>query len=1250
MARFQKVAQELDFPTEEKAILSLWRERRVFEQSLAKPSPAGSFVFYEGPPTANGIPHNGHVLTRVIKDLFPRYKTMRGYAVPRKAGWDTHGLPVEVEVEKELRIHGKAAIDEYGVEPFVKRCIESVFRYTEEWERLTERIGFWVDLPDAYVTFHKTYVESVWWALSELFKKGLLYQGHKVVWWWAQGGTALSSAEVGQGYKTVDDPSVLVAFPVTESKHAALAGASILAWTTTPWTLPSNSYAAVHPDQRYVVAEVGPEGAKDKPHPFAGKRFVMARALLPAVEGKLKAKLTAVAEMSGTEMVGTRYAPPFDIYRDVANGAPYFTVIAADFVTVDTGSGIVHIAPAFGEDDFNAHKKVLAALPDGGRSVPLLCAVGADGAFLPEMGKYAGRWVKDCDKALQDELKERGLLVHAETYRHDYPFCWRADSDPLIQFARPAWYIRTTALKDEALKNNAAIQWIPDHIKEGRFGDFLRNNVDWALSRERYWGTPLNIWINDETGNMEAPASASEILAKNPRAFDHFHEAKKKDPSLSDHLVVHKPWIDQVTWQNPGEAGTYRRVPEVIDCWFDSGAMPFAQWGFPHAAGSVEKFRQSFPADFISEAIDQTRGWFYTLLMISTLVFDAETQKRFGLSPVRPYPHPFKSCIVLGHVGDKEGKKESKSKGNYTPPDVILDRVRMEFGVLDGKTAGVEDKVGTCFIAREDLEGLDLQEGTRVRAQRGAGEPIELTVQVGKKMRRRVVALAAADRERLGARITVKPDVAPVEVPRLPAEEKVWLEDPASSSPGSDAFRWFFYAQSPPWTNTRHSLTNVRSLQKETLIKLRNVYSFFCIYADIDDYDPHATENAQAAGRSKNELDRWLRDLLQNTTFQVGQALDGYDVFGATRHIVDFVDALSNWYVRRSRDRFWRSGWDDDKRAAYGALYDALVTTAKLMAPFTPFMAEGMYQNLVVGPAKAASKKVPESVHLCDYPTAAALESRELITLMGYVRDIVSLGLQARTQGKLKVRQPLRAAHVVVPDAWARDRLQHFASVMREELNVLKLEFVDESREAEFVDYALKPNFRALGERGFGKEAQVLKKEMAAWDAELSRKWLRLLSRDGAIALGPLGDRSKQPELAAFAKPGLDAYTEARAEDVLAECRPKAGFAAADGRVGGTLHVAVVLETALDEELRDLGFLRELQNRVQTARKDAGLEFSDRIHLVLKGSDRLARVLEGHKAELAKEVLATKLEFGGAIASGGIDVDGESVAIELARA
>lgn len=637
--RFKPVSAELDFAAEERGIRALWKELDIFRRTLKETAGRPNFVFYEGPPTANGVPHNGHVLTRVMKDIFPRYKTMRGYHVPRRAGWDTHGLPVEVEV-KSLHIHGKAAIEQFGVEPFIKECMRSVFTSTGEWTRMSELVGLWVDFEDAYVTYHKSYVESVWWALSELFKKGLLYQGHKVVWWWAQGGTSLSASEVGQGYRQVDNPSVYVRFPCVDFEEAAL-----LVWTTTPWTLPSNTYAAVHPKLRYAVVAAGDD------------RFVVARNLVESLAKKLKRELIVVREFDGTELVGKRYVPPFGVYHDrLGDRTPYWTVIEADFVTLDAGTGIVHIAPAFGEDDFNVHRRVLEQNPD----LPLLNAVKPDGTFNSDFPRYAGKWVKSCDKEIQEELKSRGLLVLAETYRHDYPFCWRAESDALIQYARPAWYIRTTAEIHRAIANNLAIEWFPDNIKEGRFGDFLANNVDWNVSRERYWGTPLNIWINNVTGKMAAPASVDEILKKNPRAFDHFEEARKKDPTLDRHLIVHKPWIDEVTWQEPGEDGTYRRVPDVIDCWFDSGCMPFAQWGFPHQGSKA--FLENFPADFISEGIDQTRGWFYSLLMVSTLLFDEECQKRIGMNPIRSFPHPYKTCIVLGHILDKDGKKRASRR------------------------------------------------------------------------------------------------------------------------------------------------------------------------------------------------------------------------------------------------------------------------------------------------------------------------------------------------------------------------------------------------------------------------------------------------------------------------------------------------------------------------------------------------------------------------------------------------------------
>ena len=1163
---FAKVQPELDFPKEEREILRYWKSARIFEKTLAKPAHNGQFVFYEGPPTANGLPHNGHVLTRVIKDFFPRYRTMRGWNVPRKAGWDTLGLPVEVEVEKELRLHGKAAIEEYGVEPFVRKCIESVFRYTKEWEELTDRVAFWADLSDAYVTFHRSYVESVWWALSELYRKGLLYQGHKVVWWWAQGGTALSSGEVGQGYRTVDDPSVYVAFPLVGDDNLAL-----LVWTTTPWTLPSNMYAAVHPEIDYVVVRTR-----------EGKRYVLAKALLDPLAPKLGGEFAVEREMLGREIVGRAYRPPFDLFAAQAQGFEevVWRVIAADFVTLDAGTGIVHIAPAFGEDDHEAHRKLARARA----GLPLFCAVRPDGTFIERFERYAGRWVKDCDKEIQHDLKDRGLLIHAESYRHDYPFCWRADSDPLIQYARPAWYIRTTALVDRAMANNQAVNWIPEHIKDGRFGDFLANNVDWALSRERWWGTPLNVWICDrDPEHKEAPASVAEIEARNARAFDHFHAARRADPSLSEHLIVHKPWIDQVTFPCSRCPGTLRRVPEVIDCWFDSGCMPFAQWGYPHAQGSKQRFESSFPADFISEAIDQTRGWFYSLLMISTLVFDA------------PYPHPFKTCMVLGHVTDREGKKESKSKGNYTPPEVILEKVAMEFAVID--EAAVPK--GTARVGRDDLEGLDLQEGAHVRVYRdGSSEQgCDLVVRGRRELRRRLIALHADDRAALGVVPTTTRDVLPAQVSRLTREERVTLEDPSNPAPGADAFRWFFYAASPPSSATRHSLSNVRALQKEFPVKLRNVYSFFTIYAGIDSFDPFC--EAPLALTDRPELDRWILSELALSVRDVTAMLDGYDVFGGAQRLIALADSLSNWWVRRSRARFWRSGWDAEKRSAYETLYVCLVTLAKVTAPFTPYAAEAMWRNLVAIPATRAGGTPAESVHLSDWPESDEAAIDPLLSRkMQVTRDVVSLGLRARSDCKVKVRQPLRVATLVLNEERNRALIASAVDLVREELNVLEVRVGTDEDRRQFGTTKFKPNFRSLGARGLGKKAQEFK---LAWANADSTGFEALLET---------------------VKSGRGEWkgTQIVAEDVEVSFEPRPGFAAAADRVG-----SVFLDTTLDDELRDLGLLRELVNRIQTARKEMSLEYIDRIRLWIRGSERVRGVADRHKALLLSEVLAVEL-------------------------
>ncbi|RKI31069.1 isoleucine--tRNA ligase [Corallococcus sp. AB004] len=1214
---FNAVPVEMDFPAEERRILAFWKERGIFEKSLKANEGKPSFVFYEGPPTANGLPHNGHVLTRVIKDLFPRYQTMRGHYVPRKAGWDTHGLPVEVEVEKELRIHGKAEIEKYGVEPFTERCIESVFRYTGEWERLTQRIGFWVDLNEAYVTYHRGFVQSVWWALSELYKKGLLYQGHKVVWWWPRGGTALSAAEVGLGYKTVDDPSVYVAFPLRDAPDT-----SLLIWTTTPWTLPSNMYAAVNPSVDYVTVDAG------------DRKLILAAALREELAKKLKKDLPVLSTQKGSDLVGKRYTPPFDTYfakeadatlplKDGGQDTVGWRVIPADFVTLDSGTGIVHTAPAFGEDDYKAYRKDATRFQDPD-ALGMRCAVKPDGTFSEEVPLVAGRFVKDADKDLQRNLKERGLLIHTEQYRHEYPFCWRADEDPLIQYARPAWYIRTTSVIEQAKANNQQVNWVPENIKDGRFGDFLANNVDWALSRERYWGTPLPLWIHSETGETEAVASIAELRQKpgnNVAAVEAELKAflaGKPHESNAEHLLVHKPWIDKVTYEKAGSGGKFQRVPEVVDVWFDSGCMPFAQWGFPHAEGSKETFNRAFPADFISEAIDQTRGWFYSLLMVSTLLFDEETQKRMGLTPKREWPMPYKSCIVLGHVSDKEGKKESKSKGNYTPPEIILDEVRMDFAVLTATEAGVPAEPGVALIAREDLEGLDTQEGAKVLLFRPdrPDAPVSVTVKVHKKLKRRVVLLAPQELQQLGVKPSARGvDVMPVEVPRLAATERVVLKDPATKAPGADAFRWFFYAASPTWSNTRHSLANVRLLQKDFQVKLRNVYSFFTIYANIDGFNPakgtaSSTEAPWLAIRksqgwrevkARPVLDRWILSEVQLTLRDVAKALDTYQVYDAAQRMVALVDALSNWYLRRSRERFWAPGFEQDKQDAYFTLYEALTTITAMSAPFIPFFADDMWGNLVGKPWGAAQ---PESVHLASFPDVdASLIDEGLAAEMGAVRELVSLGLKVRTDNRLKVRQPLSRADVILSRRELTERVAVYQALISDELNVHTVKLVEPgSPEADVVRYRVRPNLRAMGSRLGPKLAPVRK----AFDSGDGRALHQELLQTGKVALNVGGE---------------DMVFPAEELETLVEAQP--GYAAAGGGVG-----VVVMHTQLTEALVDEGLVRELLARVQGSRKDMNLGYTDRIRLWVDGDDRVKRVVDAARDEIARETLASEIHVG----------------------
>ncbi len=1134
---------ELKNPPElEAEVARFWKDRDVFARSLKAREGAPTFVFYEGPPTANGMPHNGHVLTRVIKDLFPRYRTMRGYHVPRKAGWDTHGLPVEVEVEKELGIHGKAAIEAYGLEPFARACIGSVFRYTKEWEELTERVGFWADLDDAYVTYHRSYVESVWWALSELFRRGLLYQDYKVVWWWPQGGTALSSGEVGEGYRTVDDPSVTVRFRVLDRPATYL-----LAWTTTPWTLPSNVALAVNPELDYVLVE------KD------GETLVVAEGLRAQVDGG-----EVVATLRGADLVGWRYAPVLDwLSGETGDGAAEaarqraqleagerFVVVPGAHVTLGAGTGIVHTAPAFGEDDFAVRKA---------HGLGFLQLVGGDGCFT--VGPFRGRFCKEADKDIVRLLRESGALYRAETVRHEYPFCPRADADPLIQYARPAWFIRTTALKDAALANNQAVRWLPETIRDGRFGDFLRNNVDWALSRERFWGTPLNIWSCASCGHRVAPSGAADILRRNPDAFD---------PSVEPDLQVHRPWIDRVTFPCEScDGGTMHRVPEVIDCWFDSGCMPFAQWGWPHQG--QETFARSFPADFISEAVDQTRGWFYALLMISTLLFDDETCARHGLAP-RGVPRPYRNVIVLGHVCDSEGRKESKSKGNYTSPDLVLKGWMKVRAVADATLAP-----GQVGFKPAQVRSLGLDPAERLSAQDGTQLEVVARPVKGKD----TVNVHPDDLARLGESWTLRPPFAP---------------------PGADAFRWLFYASNPPWNNTRISLKAILEGQREFLFRLKNVHQFLALNAG-EAWSPGIPSGT-------HPLDRWILHELDLLVEHVTDGLDRFLVFEPARAIQEYVDALSNWWLRRSRERFDDAGADGV--AVRDTLYHVLVTLTRLVAPFVPFMAEAMHRSLA--PAGA-----PESVHLWTWPESdPARRDPALARDMALVRELASLGLAARANVGVRVRQPLAAAEIVLADAGRVAGVEALAGLLRDELNVREVRFSQDA--TAFVQFRVKPDYKALGAR-LGKDM----KAVAAAIAQLPGDVVRARLAEGTL------------EVAGHVLTGAD---------VLTEVSPREGFQA-----GGSSAAVVALHAALDEDLREEGLAREVAARLQGLRKQAGLAYGEPARAWVVGGARTVRALARHGTDIAQQATVS-LVAGPAPADAerlAFDLDGEAVDLSLAR-
>ncbi len=1027
---FKEVKPDFNFPDSEKNIIEFWKEENIFEKSVSGENSKGTFLFYEGPPTANGNPHPGHVLTRVIKDLFPRFKTMQGYHVRRKAGWDTHGLPVEIEVEKQLGLESKEDIEKYGIQEFIEKCRDSVFTNLEEWNRLTERIGFWIDLDDPYVTFHTPYVESVWWALHEIWKKGLLYKGFKIIPYCPRCGTALSSHEVGQGYQTVKDPSIYVKFKVKGEENTFF-----LAWTTTPWTLISNAALVVNRDFDYAVVE------------YEGQKLIFAEKLLGKVFGDNE--YTVLETVKGEALLGKEYEPLYSFEKPEKKA--HF-VIHADFVSLEDGTGIVHSAPAFGEDDY------ISGLEN---NLPVIQLVEPNGTFRECVEPWKGVFVKDADPRIISELDSRGLMFKEEKYEHEYPFCWRCDS-PLIYYARASWFIKTPEIKEQLLANNDSVGWYPDNIRTGRFGDFLRNNIDWALSRERYWGTPLNIWECSECGEYDSIASLAML--------------RERNPEVPEDLDLHRPYIDEWTIPCAKCGADMKRVPEVIDCWFDSGSMPFAQWGYPNTGKEI--FDESFPCDFISEAIDQTRGWFYSLLAISTLLF--------GKSP-------YKNCLVLGHVCDKKGRKMSKSKGNYTDPWDVLDHQ------------------------------------------------------------------------------------------------------------GADAMRWYFYSSNHPWVNVRFFEEAITESQKDFLMTLKNVYSFFIIYANIDGFEPGKAGSRDRLSAhpdyvdpgERNLIDKWMISLVHDTVRTVEDRLEHYDIYGACQKLSACVDGLSNWYVRRTRDRFWQSEHNTDKMAAYWTLYESMVTLTGVLAPFIPFLTEEMYHNLV----RDQFDDAPESIHLTAFPASdASCIDSELMAEMDIVREIVGTGRAVRARETLKNRQPLKDVTVIVLDDAIREKIRGYVPIIKEELNVKEVIFAD--KPDEFVTYDIKPNFKILGPK-LGPKVKSLGKVFG----QMSLDEKAALVDGGTIELD--GER-----------------VELTPEELDVRMNSREGYAAAGGK-----GVVVVLNTELTDELVYEGYAREIINRIQNKRKSDDLAYEQRINVFYSGDNLFRKVVETHFDLITSTTLSLSMEY-----------------------
>lgn len=1011
---YKKVPTDLKFVEREREVEKFWRENHIFEKSIEDRKDAPTYMFYDGPPTANGKPHIGHALTRVIKDMIPRYRTMKGYKVPRKAGWDTHGLPVEIEVEKELGINGKEQIEKYGVAPFIEKCKESVWKYKSMWEQFSDVIGFWADMDDPYVTYHNSYIESEWWALKQIWDKGLLYKGFKVVPYCPRCGTPLSSHEVAQGYKDVKERSAIVRF---KKKNENV---YFLAWTTTPWTLPSNVALCVNPDEDYVKVVHG------------DYTYILASAL---VETVLKEDYTVLETYKGKELEGIEYEP---LWGELNVKGKAWYVVCDNYVTLTDGTGIVHIAPAFGEDDSRIGRNY---------NLPFVQLVDAQGNLTKET-KWAGVFVKDADKLILKDLEENGKLFDAPVFEHSYPHCWRCNT-PLIYYARESWYIKMTAVKEDIIRNNNTINWIPESIGKGRFGDWLENIQDWAVSRNRYWGTPLNVWVCD-CGHMHSIGSIEEL--------------KSMSKNCPDNIELHRPYIDAVTITCPECGKEMRRTPEVLDAWFDSGSMPFAQHHYPFE--NHEKFEAQFPADFISEAVDQTRGWFYSLLAISTLIFNKA---------------PYKNVIVMGHVQDEDGQKMSKSKGNAVDPMDALNKF------------------------------------------------------------------------------------------------------------GADAIRWYFYVNSAPWLPNRFHDKAVEEGQRKFLGTLWNTYAFYVLYADIDNFDP--TKYSLDYDKL-SVMDRWLLSKLNTLVKTVDEYLGNYKITETARALQSFTDDMSNWYVRRCRERFWAKGMEQDKINAYMTLYTALITLSKIAAPMIPFMTEEIYQNLV----RSVDKNAPESIHLTDFPAVnEEFIDKELEVSMDEVLDIVVLGRAARNSANIKNRQPIGNMYVKAENVLS----PFYVEIIEDELNVKNVEFKDDVEE--FVSYSFKPQLKTVGPK-YGKLLGKIKEALSSLDGHAAMK---SLNETGSLSFDFNGEKAVLGR-----------------EDLLIDTVKNDNFVTeADNKV------TVVLDIRLDEALLEEGFVRELISKIQTMRKEAGFEVVDHIVLSQSGNDRIADIIKKNEAVIKNDTLADDIIY-----------------------